>query len=98
MGVPSLIMTFEPHPEEYFSRVSYGTRLTPLREKLDLLHHFAIDRVLCVQFNQSFADMSAETFVTKVLHQELGAKHVVIGDDFCFGRGRQGNFDLLQNN
>ncbi len=99
LGLPSLIILFEPQPLEYFSSVSGAdtpTRLTRFREKLQALRRFAVDRVLCVRFNRRFASMSAEDFIERILVRDLGVKYLVVGDDFCFGAGRTGNFDMLQ--
>lgn len=93
--LPCMVMTFEPHPEEFFSRAHEGTRLTPLHEKLELLQQYDVDRVVCVRFNQAFADLTADEFIEKVLVKSLGCKHIVIGDDFRFGKGREGDFQRL---
>lgn len=99
LGLPCLIILFEPQPLEYFSGVSGAdspTRLTRFREKLQALRRFAIDRVLCVRFNKRFALMSAEDFIEHILVRDLGVKYLVVGDDFRFGAGRTGNFAMLQ--
>lgn len=93
-GLPALIVTFEPHPQEYFRR-GEQTRLTSLRAKLELLHQQGIDRVLCLRFNADLANMSPESFIQDLLVDGLGVKHLVIGDDFRFGRARAGDFDVL---
>lgn len=93
--LPCTIMTFEPHPEEFFSRAHDGTRLTPFREKLELLKQYGVDRLVCLRFNQALADLSADEFIEQVLVKGLGCKHIVIGDDFRFGKGRQGDFQHL---
>ncbi len=93
--LPCTVMTFEPHPEEFFSRAHDGTRLTPFREKLELLAHYGVDRLVVVRFNQQFADLSANTFIDQVLVNGLGCKYIVIGDDFRFGKGREGDFERL---
>lgn len=93
-GLPALIVTFEPHPQEYFRR-GEQTRLTSLRAKLELLEKHGIDRVLCLRFNARLANMSPENFIQDLLVNGLGVKHLVIGDDFRFGRARAGDFDVL---
>jgi len=94
---PSIVITFEPYPQTFFAKESKAIpRLTPLREKLDILRAADIDRVLCVRFNQPFADMPAKDFVIQVLVQQLSIRYLVVGDDFHFGKQRQGNFQLLQ--
>ena len=95
LGIPALIITFEPYPQEYFRR-GEQTRLTSLRAKLELLEAFGIERVLCLRFDEQLANMSPESFIQDLLVDGLGVKHLVIGDDFRFGRGRAGDFDVLQ--
>lgn len=95
LNLPCTVLTFEPHPEEFFSRAHYGTRLTPFREKLELLAEYGVDRLVCARFNQKFADLTAGEFVCDVLIKGLGSKHIVIGDDFRFGKGREGDFEFL---
>jgi len=95
-GEPTLVMTFEPQPLEYFQPQQAPARLTRLREKLRQLGRFAVDRVLVCDFNARFAAMDAETFIDKVLIEGLGVRHLVVGDDFQFGKARRGNFAMLQ--
>lgn len=92
---PATIVTFEPHPQEYF-RGGQQTRLTSLRTKLELLEACGIHRVLCLRFNEFLAEMSPEQFIQDLLVRGLGVKHLVIGDDFRFGKGRAGDFDTLR--
>lgn len=96
LGVPSLVVMFEPQPQEFFAPESAPPRLTRLREKLIALRRYAVDRVLCVRFNREFAGMSAETFIQQVLVGQLDVRYLVVGDDFRFGRERAGNFAMLQ--
>lgn len=96
LGLPTLIMMFEPQPLEYFKGNAAPARLTRLREKLRALARYAVDRVLCIRFNKSFAEMEPERFVSEVLVGALGIRYLVVGDDFRFGRQRQGDFDLLR--
>jgi riboflavin kinase/FMN adenylyltransferase len=96
LNLPSVVMTFEPHPLEFFSKEKCAPRLTRWREKFSELANCGIDRVLVVRFNKSFAAMSAEDFVKKILCDKLGVKHILIGDDFHFGKGREGDFNSLK--
>lgn len=93
--LPAILITMEPHPQEYFARGSLPARLTRLREKLAIFNQHAVQQVLCLQFNAKFAALSAEEFVQRVLVEGLAVKHIVIGDDFRFGRDRQGDYRLL---
>ncbi|MBY5993436.1 bifunctional riboflavin kinase/FAD synthetase [Ferrimonas balearica] len=95
-GVPATVMVFEPQPQEYFLKEKAPARLNLLRDKLDRLAELGVDRVLCVRFDQRFAQWEAEDFVQQLLVQKLGIRYLVVGDDFCFGRGRRGNFPFLQ--
>ena len=96
LSLPSVLITFEPQPQEFFSPASVPTRLTRFREKIQSLRRFAVDRVLCIRFNKKFASMRAEDFIRHILVDALGVKYLVVGDDFRFGAGRQGNFAMLQ--
>jgi len=95
-GVPSLVMIFEPQPMEFFAPNRAPARLTRLREKLQALRRYSVDRVLCVRFDRRFAGMEAEDFIKDVLVQRLGVRYLVVGDDFRFGHNRLGNFAMLQ--
>ncbi|MCG9745606.1 bifunctional riboflavin kinase/FAD synthetase [Shewanella sp. Isolate8] len=95
-GVPATLMTFEPQPQELFKGDNAPARLSLLRDKIVLLDELGIDRLLCVNFNQKFAAMPAEAFIEDLLVQQLGVKYLVVGDDFCFGKQRRGNFEMLK--
>ncbi|MGD8173006.1 bifunctional riboflavin kinase/FAD synthetase [Vibrio sp. TRT 21S02] len=95
LGLPSVVMTFEPQPMELFAKDKAPARLTRLRDKYVQLGKLGLDRLLCVNFNQYFASLSADAFIRDLLVKRLDVKFLVVGDDFCFGRGRQGNFDML---
>ncbi|MGF1741173.1 bifunctional riboflavin kinase/FAD synthetase [Vibrio profundum] len=96
LGLPSVVMTFDPQPMELFAKGDAPARLTRLRDKALQLDKLDVDRLLCVNFNHKFASMSAEAFVRDLLVNQLGVKFLVVGDDFCFGKGRTGNFAMLQ--
>jgi len=96
LGIASCAVTFEPHPRELFSPLSAPTRLSSLREKCELLFEQGIDRVQVLRFNRAFAALSADEFIDRVLVKGLNAKWVMIGDDFCFGAKRSGDFDHLK--
>ncbi|PWI32070.1 bifunctional riboflavin kinase/FAD synthetase [Vibrio albus] len=96
LGLPSAAMIFEPQPLELFIGEKAPARLTRLRDKYVQLRKLQLDRLLCVNFNQRFADLSAHAFIRDLLVDRLGVKFLVVGDDFCFGRGRAGNFSMLQ--
>ena len=95
-GLPAAVLTFEPHPREYFAHEDRPRRLTSLREKILLLEGQGVDRLYIGRFNQKLAGLTAEAFIEDVLVHGLGVRHLLIGDDFCFGKGRKGNFAMLQ--
>ena len=96
LGLPAVVITFEPQPREYFIPESSPPRLTRFREKLEALRRYAIKRILCLPFNRKLAEMPAEEFIRRILVDGLGVKYLVVGDDFRFGRKRQGTFADLQ--
>lgn len=88
-------MVFEPHPREFFTPEQAPTRLTSLREKMEILSELGLERVQVCRFDQEFARMMAQEFA-RALHERLHVRHVLIGDDFRFGSGRKGDLALLQ--
>ena len=97
LGLPSMVMLFEPQPYEFFSREQAPPRLMRLREKVTALFEQGIDRVVCIKFSQSFRSLSAEEYIQQVLVEAVGVKSLVIGDDFRFGCDRAGDFALLKD-
>ena len=95
-NLQSCVMTFEPHPIEYFAPEKAPYRILSLRDKLEALAKVGIDQVLVVHFNQHFANLSPEEFVKTILVQGLQVKSILIGDDFHYGAKRAGNFSSLQ--
>ena len=99
-GVPSCVMTFEPHPRDHFARKLGKPEIAParigtLRDKLCELQRCGIDEVVVVPFNDRFAGMAPQAFITDVLRHGLRAKYVLVGDDFNFGARRAGNYAML---
>ena len=86
LKVPSLLITFEPQPREYFAGSEVPPRLTRLREKVHLLQQTNLDRLLLFPFNERTANTPAQWIAQELLSEKLGAKYVVIGDDFRFGQ------------
>ena len=95
LGVPSLLITFEPQPREFFAGAEVPPRLTRLREKVVLLERTGLDRLLLLPFNEEVAKTPAQWVADDLLHQMLDAKFVVIGDDFRFGRDREGDYEFM---
>ena len=94
--LPTVVITFEPQPMEYFRPGQTPARLTRLREKVQALRRFRVNRILCMPFNQKLASMPAEEYIRRVLVEGLDVKYLVVGDDFRFGKDRAGNFEMLQ--
>ncbi len=96
-NLPSLVLTFEPQPNEFFSHNNKKFfRLMNLSNKIQRLNELNIDRILVAHFNQSFSTVSAEDFVRDYLVQGLGVKSIIVGDDFRFGAMRKGDVNLLR--
>ncbi|MDP1606224.1 MAG: bifunctional riboflavin kinase/FAD synthetase [Rhodocyclaceae bacterium] len=96
LNLPPAVMTFEPHPRELFTPEQAPARLTSLREKLALLDACGIEEVFLLHFSRKLAGLSAQDFIDRVLVQGLAVRHLIIGDDFRFGKGRAGDFAMLQ--
>ncbi len=96
LGLPACVMTFEPHPRELFTPDQAPTRLTSLREKLELLDKSGIDGVIVYRFNHDFAKISPEAFITRILVNGFSVRWILVGDDFRFGARRAGDFAMLK--
>ena len=99
-GVPSCVLTFEPHPRDYFAQRSgrpdtAPARIATLRDKLGELERCGIDRVVVARFDDRFASQTPQQFIADVLVQGLGARYVLVGDDFRFGARRAGTYAML---
>ena len=90
------VLTFEPHPREFFAPESAPARLSTLREKLELMADEGVELAYVGRFNAQFAALSAEDFIDRILIHTLRVKHLIVGDDFNFGADRRGNFALLR--
>ncbi|MGR5064181.1 bifunctional riboflavin kinase/FAD synthetase [Photobacterium sp. DNB22_13_2] len=96
LGCPATVMSFEPQPQELFAGDNAPARLTRFRDKYLRLKEQGLARFLCVNFNRHFASLSAQDFVRRLLVEQLGVKFLVVGDDFRFGKGRSGDFAMLE--
>ena len=96
LGLPPCVMTFEPHPREFFAPDQAPTRLTSLREKLELLERFGVERAYVRRFNFEFAKTAPEEFIERILHRGLDARWILVGDDFRFGARRGGDLAMLK--
>jgi len=94
----SAVITFEPHPREFFTPESAPTRLCSLREKLEHFAAAGVERVYVCRFNQSFAKVTADEFMQNILRHALNTQAVLVGEDFRFGAKRAGSIqDFVQS-
>jgi riboflavin kinase/FMN adenylyltransferase len=101
-GLPSCALTFEPHPRDYFAAVSHRPELAParigtLRDKLIDLALCGLDQSVVLPFDAQLAALTPQAFIDQVLVKGLGAKYVLVGDDFRFGAKRAGDYALLDD-
>ncbi len=89
------IISFEPHPMEFFVPDRAPPRLMTVREKFEAMADLGVDRFCCLRFDHNLANTEPEEFISNLLIEKLGARHIVVGDDFRFGRNRRGNFEML---
>ena len=99
-GVPSCVLSFEPHPRDYFAALVgkpdlAPTRIATLRDKLTELERCGVDQAVILPFNAKLASLSPQAFIDKVLVKGLKAKYVLVGDDFRFGAKRAGDYATL---
>jgi riboflavin kinase/FMN adenylyltransferase len=99
-GVPSCVMTFEPHPRDFFAKLLQKPEMAPariatLRDKLLELERCGIDQVVVLPFDERLANQSPEDFIQTVLVKGLGVKYLLVGDDFRFGAKRAGDYAML---
>lgn len=99
-GVPSCVLTFEPHPRDYFAGIAHKPEIAParvgtLRDKLTELERCGADQTVVLPFDAQLAALSPQAFIDQVLVQGLGARYVLVGDDFRFGAKRAGDYAML---
>jgi riboflavin kinase/FMN adenylyltransferase len=99
-GVPSCVLTFEPHPRDFFAGLTHNPQLAParvgtLRDKLHDLAACGVDQTVVLPFDARLANLSPQAFIDQVLLQGLGSRYVLVGDDFRFGQRRAGDYALL---
>ncbi|MDP1657658.1 MAG: bifunctional riboflavin kinase/FAD synthetase [Hylemonella sp.] len=99
-GVPSCVLTFEPHPRDYFASITHKPEIAParvgtLRDKLTELTRCGVDQTVVLPFDARLAALSPQAFIDQVLVQGLGARYVLVGDDFRFGAKRAGDYAML---
>ena len=99
-GLPASVMTFEPNPRDYFAALSHKPEAAPrriatLRDKLGELERCGVEQAIVLRFDAAFAAQSPQAFIDNVLVSGLGTRYVLVGDDFCFGARRAGNYEML---
>lgn len=94
-GLPLVVMSFDPHPQEYFLKDAAPARVMGVTDRVLALQAFSVHTLCLLPFNETLAETSADDFVARILVDALGCRCVVVGDDFVYGKGRQGNFSTL---
>lgn len=95
LGLPSVVITFEPHPLRFFTGRKTPPFITLPEQKTELITQLGIDHLLCLEFNAALAAMPPEEFVRRILVEGLHVRELIIGYDYAFGKGRSGNYALL---
>lgn len=95
-GLPAVVVTFEPHPLKILAPDSAPCRITTYQQKLALIAEAGVDGLVVIPFSREISQMPADSFVREILCGSLGMKHIIIGHDYAFGRGREGNFETLK--
>jgi riboflavin kinase / FMN adenylyltransferase len=95
-NLPSVLITFEPYPKEFFSTLNAAPRLLTFREKAALLNNYGIDKICCIYFDEKFSRLSPLEFISIILIKKLGVKSFIVGHDFHFGKNREGNHETLR--
>jgi riboflavin kinase / FMN adenylyltransferase len=96
LRLPSAVLTFDPHPREFFAKDAAPPRLSRLRQKLDVFRAYGIAMTIVARFDHRLAAMTPERFIDDVLVRRLDARWVLVGDDFRFGHARAGNLAVLR--
>lgn len=96
IGAPLGVMTFEPHPRQFFAPNAPAFRLMGPEARAHRLEKLGVEKLYELNFNATLSSLTPEDFAVKVIHEGLGLKHVVVGADFCFGKGRAGNAEDLK--
>jgi riboflavin kinase/FMN adenylyltransferase len=96
LGLPSVVIVFEPLPREYFAPLEAPARIMSFREKFQAMREVGVDRLLRIRFNESLRTMTAKQFVEDVFVGGRGVRYIVLGDDFRFGNDRQGDVRFIQ--
>jgi riboflavin kinase / FMN adenylyltransferase len=96
LGLPTVAVTFEPHPLAVLSPENAPPLITTFDQKAGLIAEAGIDCLVVIEFTREFSQIAADTFVRDILCGSLGMRHIIIGHDYAFGRDRQGNYETLE--
>jgi riboflavin kinase/FMN adenylyltransferase len=96
LALPSVVLSFEPTPREFFNKDAPPARLTRFRERFEALAAAGVDRFVCLRFDEQMRQMTPEHFIDRILVDALDVRHIVVGDDFRFARGNEGNAATLR--
>ncbi|RKZ88255.1 MAG: bifunctional riboflavin kinase/FAD synthetase [Gammaproteobacteria bacterium] len=96
LGLPAVVILFEPQPNEFFAPDKAPARLSRFREKVEALRCYSIQQLCVLRFNKKLAQMTAQDFIQQLIVDGLNVRYLVVGDDFKFGKDRQGDFAMLQ--
>lgn len=95
-GGDSVVLTFDPHPVKVLAPEKYLPLITPIEKKIKLMEELGFSAVICAEFNLDFANLHPRKFVNDIIIEEIGAKEVVVGFNYAFGKGREGGIDFLR--
>ena len=95
--LPISVLTFEPHPREFFSTEKNNFLLQTNSQKIETLRNHGIDNLINLKFDENLSELHPEEFIEKILFKNLSLKHVFVGKDFKFGKNRKGDIDTLKN-
>lgn len=96
LGTKAAVMTFEPHPSDFFGRHTQAFRIETFQDKVKHLEALGVDVMFLQTFNAAFSQLSAEAFIEQILVKNIGAQHVITGENFVFGHKRSGNVTFMQ--
>ena len=96
LGVPSVVIVFEPLPREYFAPIEAPARIMSFREKFFALQALGVDRLMRLRFNEQLRTMTAQQFLDDIFVTGLGVRYIVLGDDFRFGNDREGDLEFIK--
>ena len=96
IGGSSLAMTFEPHPARFLKKENFPPLITLYEQKVELISRTGLDALVVIPFDEVFASLAPRAFVEDILIKRLGVKVLIVGPDYCFGKGREGNVEYLQ--